>query len=354
MIVTIVLSASLVKSTTMAKLRIGINGFGRIGRLVTRLTLDRDDMQVVAINDPNMTPEDMAYLLKYDTMQGTLPGAVVEAQGGIVIDGGEPIACYAEGLPADIPWADAQVDYVCESSGKFLDAGSVQGHLDSGAGKVILCAPPKDDTPMFVFGVNHAEYKQGSPVISNASCTTQCLAPICKVLHEAYGIKEALMTTVHATTGTQNTVDMPNKKDPRRGRAAAHNIFPTSTGSAKSVGKVIPALAGKLTGIAVRIPPTNGSLVDLNVVLERAAQYDDVMGRFKAAAQGELKGILGYTEEPLVSMDVVRDTRSGIVDGKAGLQLSGTFMKIVAWYDNELGYSARWCDLAAYAAAQDA
>lgn len=333
--------------------KVGVNGFGRIGRLVTRATLDRDDLKIVAINDPAMSAADMAYLLKYDTMQGTLHNADVRAEGTSLFINGKAIPCYSHSKPGEIPWGEAGADYICEASGKFLDVASCQGHLDQGASKVILCAPPKDKSPMYVYGVNHKDYVKGTSVISNASCTTNCLAPICKVLQEKFGISQALMTTIHGTTGTQNTVDMPNKKDRRRGRAAAHNIFPTSTGSAKSVGKVIPELAGKLTGIAVRIPPTNGSLVDLNVIFEKPTTYPEVMATLKAACEGELEGVLGYTEEELVSMDVVRDPRSGIVDSRAGMQLSETFMKIVAWYDNEFGYSCRWCDLAAYAAKQD-
>jgi len=327
-------------------IKIGINGFGRIGRFVFRQAILKGTIQVVAINDL-ISVDYMAYMLKYDSTHGNFKGTVEVKDGKLVVNGNE-IRVTAEKNPASINWGAVGAEYVVESTGLFLTKETAQGHIDGGAKKVILSAPSKDDTPMFVMGVNHKSYTKDMLIVSNASCTTNCLAPVAKVLNDNYGILEGLMTTVHATTATQKTVDGPSAKDWRGGRGAAQNIIPSSTGAAKAVGKVIPALNGKLTGMAFRVPTPNVSVVDLTVRLEKPAKYADICAAMKKASEGELKGILGYTEDEVVSTDFNGDTRTSIFDAKAGIQLSDTFVKVVSWYDNEMGYSAKVCELIQY------
>lgn len=328
----------------MSKIKVGINGFGRIGRLVFRASLKRDDIQVVAINDL-IDVEYMAYMLKYDSVHGRFDGTV-EVKDGKLIVNGNSIRVTAEKNPADLRWNEVGAEYVVESTGLFLTKEKAQLHIDAGAKKVVMSAPSKDDTPMFVCGVNTDSYK-GQTIVSNASCTTNCLAPIAKVLNDKFGVTDGLMTTVHATTATQKTVDGPSAKDWRGGRAAAGNIIPSSTGAAKAVGKVIPELNGKLTGMSMRVPTLDVSVVDLTVNLAKPAKYDEICAAMKAAAEGELKGILGYTEDAVVSSDFVGDARTSIFDAKAGIALTDTFVKVVAWYDNEWGYSNKVLDLIA-------
>ena len=318
-------------------IKVGINGFGRIGRLVFRASLSHPDVEVVGINDL-ITPDYMAYMLKYDTMQGKFEGTVDYTDHSIIVNGRE-IAVFCERDKENLPWGEIGAEYIVESTGLFLTKEKAQGHLTAGAKKVIMSAPAKDDTPMFVMGVNQDKYTKDMDFVSNASCTTNCLAPIAKVLHDNFGIKEGLMTTVHSTTATQKTVDGVSAKDWRGGRAAAGNIIPSSTGAAKAVGKVIPALNGKLTGMSYRVPTLDVSVVDLTVNLAKPATYDEICQAMKAAAEGELKGILGYTDEPLVSSDFLGDPRTSIFDAKAGIALTDTFVKVVSWYDNEIGYS---------------
>jgi len=329
-------------------IKVGINGFGRIGRLVFRAAQSRSDIQVVGINDL-ISVEYMAYMLKYDTVHGRFDGTVDIKDGNLVVNG-NAIRVTAERNPADLKWSAVGAEYVVESTGLFLSKDSAQGHIDAGAKYVVMSAPSKDDTPMFVMGVNDSSYVKGTPFVSNASCTTNCLAPIAKVLNDKWGIKEGLMTTVHAATATQKTVDGPSVKDWRGGRAASGNIIPSSTGAAKAVGKVIPELNGKLTGMAFRVPTLDVSVVDLTVNLAKPAKYDEICAAMKAAAEGELKGILGYTEDDVVSSDFLTDPRTSIFDAKAGIQLSDTFVKVVSWYDNEWGYSNKVLCLIAHMA----
>ncbi|HTL48502.1 MAG TPA: type I glyceraldehyde-3-phosphate dehydrogenase [Verrucomicrobiae bacterium] len=333
----------------MMAVKIGINGFGRIGRLVFRAAAGRKDVQVVAINDL-VDVDYLAYMLKYDSTHGKFEGEVKVENGALVVNG-QKIRVTAEKVPANLKWGEAGVEYVIESTGFFLTKEAAQGHLDAGAKRVVITAPVKDDTPMFVMGVNHKSYKPEMKVISNASCTTNCLAPVAKVLNDKFGIVEGLMTTVHATTATQKTVDGPSAKDWRGGRGAAQNIIPSSTGAAKAVGKVIPALNGKLTGMAFRVPTPDVSVVDLTCRLEKPASYDEIKKAMKEASEGELKGILGYTEDQVVSNDFLGDSRTSIFDADAGISLNNNFVKVVSWYDNEWGYSNKVVDLVAYTAA---
>ncbi len=328
-------------------IRVGINGFGRIGRLVFRAAQKRDDIEVVGINDL-IDVEYMAYMLRYDTMHGKFDGTVEVKDGKLVVNG-KAIRVTAEKNPADLKWGEIGADYVVESTGLFLTKEKAQGHIEAGAKYVVMSAPSKDDTPMFVCGVNTDSYVKGTQFVSNASCTTNCLAPIAKVLNDAFGIEDGLMTTVHATA-TQKTVDGPSVKDWRGGRAAAGNIIPSSTGAAKAVGKVIPSLNGKLTGMSFRVPTLDVSVVDLTVNLKNGTTYEDICKAMKAASEGELKGILGYTEDAVVSSDFLGDARTSIFDAKAGIQLTPTFVKVVSWYDNEWGYSNKVLDLIAHMA----
>ena len=328
-------------------IKVGINGFGRIGRLVFRAGISRPDIEFVGINDPFMTPDYMAYMLRYDTMHGQFQGEISYTDHSIIVNGKE-VSFFAEMDPKNIPWGKVGAEYVVESTGQFLTKEKAQAHIDAGAKKVVMSAPSKDDTPMFVMGVNHTSYDPGMTFVSNASCTTNCLAPIAKVLHDNWGIADGLMTTVHSTTATQKTVDGPSAKDWRGGRAAAGNIIPSSTGAAKAVGKVIPSLNGKLTGMSMRVPTLDVSVVDLTVNLAKPAKYDEICAAMKAAADGELKGILGYTEDAVVSSDFLGDTRTSIFDAKAGIALTDTFVKVVSWYDNEIGYSNKVLDLIAH------
>lgn len=326
-------------------IKVGINGFGRIGRLVFRAAQKRNDIQIVGINDL-IDVEYMSYMLRYDTMHGRFDGTVEVKDGKLVVNG-NAIRVTAEKDPANLKWNEVGAEYVVESTGLFLSKDKAQGHIDAGAKYVVMSAPSKDDTPMFVCGVNTDKYVKGTQFVSNASCTTNCLAPIAKVLHDKFGIVEALMTTVHATTATQKTVDGPSAKDWRGGRAAAGNIIPSSTGAAKAVGKVIPELNGKLTGMAFRVPTLDVSVVDLTARLAKEVSYDDICKAMKEASEGALKGVLGYTDEEVVSSDFLGDARTSIFDAKAGIQLSPTFVKVVSWYDNEWGYSNKCLDLIA-------
>ena len=328
-------------------IKVGINGFGRIGRLVFRAGINRPDIEFVGINDPFMTPDYMAYMLRYDTMHGRFDGTIEYTDDAIIVNG-KKVRFFACMDPKDIPWGEVGAEYVVESTGVFLTKEKAQAHIDAGAKKVVMSAPSKDDTPMFVCGVNLDKYTPDMTFVSNASCTTNCLAPIAKVLHENWGITDGLMTTVHSTTATQKTVDGPSKKDWRGGRAAAGNIIPTSTGAAKAVGKVIPELNGKLTGMSMRVPTLDVSVVDLTVNLAKPAKYDEICAAMKKASEGELKGILGYTDEDVVSSDFLGDTRTSIFDAKAGIALTDTFVKVVSWYDNEIGYSNKVLDLIAH------
>ena len=331
--------------------RLGINGFGRIGRLITRISQDFDNVEVVAINDPFLTPDYAKYLLERDSMHGNFKGTV-EQDGDTLVVNGKPVKFFAVMNPEEIDWRSVNVDYVVECTGKFTTIEGASKHLVGGAKRVIISAPSKD-APMFVYGVNHETYSNDMTVVSNASCTTNCLAPLTKVVKDNFGVVEGLMTTVHSTTATQLTVDGPSKKDWRGGRAASGNIIPSSTGAAKAVGKVIPELNGKLTGMSFRVPTLNVSVVDLTVRLEKETTYDEIKAVMKRASENELKGILGYTEEPLVSTDFMSDNRASIFDAEAGIMLSPTFVKLVAWYDNEWGYSNKVVDLIAYAASVD-
>ena len=330
-------------------LRIAINGFGRIGRLVFRRACEREDIEVVAINDL-IDVDYIAYMLRYDSTHGRFRGTVEVKDGALVVNG-RPIRISAERDPAQLRWGDAGVDTVLESTGFFLTADSAGKHLEAGARRVVMSAPSKDDTPMFVMGVNHDTYA-GQAIVSNASCTTNCLAPLAKVVHDNFGIASGLMTTVHATTATQKTVDGPSVKDWRGGRGAGQNIIPSSTGAARAVGRVIPALNGKLTGMAFRVPTPDVSVVDLTVNLERPASYDQVKEAMRVAASGAMQGILGYTDEEVVSNDFVGESCTSVFDAGAGIALTDTFMKLVAWYDNEWGYSCKCVDLMAHMAAQ--
>jgi len=331
----------------MSKIKVGINGFGRIGRLVFRAAMGRNDIEIVGINDL-IDVDYMAYMLRYDTVHGQFKGTIDIKDGKLVVNG-NAIRVTAEKNPADLKWGEVGAEYVVESTGLFLTKEKAQAHLDAGAKRVVMSAPSKDDTPMFVCGVNTDTYK-GQTIVSNASCTTNCLAPIAKVLNDKFGITDGLMTTVHSTTATQKTVDGPSAKDWRGGRAAAGNIIPSSTGAAKAVGKVIPVLNGKLTGMSMRVPTLDVSVVDLTVNLAKPAKYSEICAAMKAASEGELKGILGYTEDEVVSSDFLGDARTSIFDAKAGIALTDTFVKVVSWYDNEWGYSNKVLDLIAHMA----
>ncbi|WP_297870203.1 type I glyceraldehyde-3-phosphate dehydrogenase [uncultured Oscillibacter sp.] len=329
------------------KAKIGINGFGRIGRVVFRAALGRDDVEVAAINDPFMNPEYMAYMLRYDSVHGRFNGEITYTDDALVINGKEFKVFTAMDVK-DIPWASVGAEYICECTGKHLSKDLCKGHIDAGAKHVVMGAPSKDDTPMFVMGVNNQKYTSDMTYVSNASCTTNCLSPIAKVLNEKFGIIEGLMTTVHSVTPTQKLLDGPSMKDWRGGRAATGNIIPSSTGAAKAVGKVIPELNGKLTGISMRVPTLDVSVVDLTVRLEKPASYEDICKAMKEASEGELKGVLGYTDEDVVSSDFLGDPRTSIFDKKAGLSLTDNFVKVVSWYDNEWGYANKMVELIAY------
>ncbi|CAI9088038.1 OLC1v1022267C1 [Oldenlandia corymbosa var. corymbosa] len=337
------------KSPSGGKTKIGINGFGRIGRLVLRIATSRDDIDVVAVNDPFIDAKYMAYMFKYDSTHGVFKGTLRVLDETTLEINGKQIKVSSQRNPADIPWGDYGADYVVESSGVFTTVEKASAHKKGGAKKVVISAPSAD-APMFVVGVNETTYKPSMDVVSNASCTTNCLAPLAKVVHEEFGIVEGLMTTVHATTATQKTVDGPSMKDWRGGRGAGQNIIPSSTGAAKAVGKVLPELNGKLTGMAFRVPTPNVSVVDLTCRIAKSASYEDVKAAIKYASEGPLNGILGYTDEDVVSNDFVGDSRSSIFDAKAGIGLSDSFMKLVSWYDNECGYSNRVVDLIEYMA----
>ena len=326
-------------------IKIGINGFGRIGRMVFRACLEHPEIDVVGIND--LCPADyLAYMLKYDTMHGQFNGTIdYNVEKGQLIVNGQTIRVTAEKDPANLKWNEVGAEYVVESTGLFLTKEKAAGHIAAGAKKVIMSAPSKDDTPMFVMGVNHKNYTSDMQFVSNASCTTNCLAPIAKVLHENFGIKDGLMTTIHSVTATQETVDGPSLKDWRGGRAATANIIPSSTGAARAVGKVIPELNGKLTGMSMRVPTLDVSVVDLTVNLEKPTTYDEICVAMKKASEGELKGILGYTDEAVVSSDFLGDSRTSIFDATAGIALTDTFVKVVSWYDNEIGYSNKVLEL---------
>ncbi len=327
-------------------IKVGINGFGRIGRLVMRASFDREDIDVVAINDPFIDLEYMRYMLQYDTIHGKLNKEIKVLDDGIMVDG-KKILVYNCKEPSEIPWKEAGAEYIVESSGVFASMEGASKHFAGGAKKVVVSAPTKD-TPMFVMGVNHKEYTTDMNVVSNASCTTNCLAPLAKVVHEKFGIKEGLMTTVHSVTATQKTVDGPSKKDWRGGRAATYNIIPSSTGAAKAVGKVIPDLNGKLTGMSFRVPTLDVSVVDLTCTLNTPASYDEIVAAVKEACNGELKGIMDYTEDAVVSSDFIHDSHTSIFDVKAGIALTDTFVKLVSWYDNEWGYSNKVLDLVSH------
>jgi glyceraldehyde 3-phosphate dehydrogenase len=332
----------------MSKIKVGINGFGRIGRLVFRAAIEeRNDIEVVGINDL-IDVNYMVYMLRYDSVHGQFKGTIEVKDGKLVVNG-QAIRVTAEKDPANLKWNEVGADYVVESTGLFLTKEKAEAHLKAGAKYVVMSAPSKDDTPMFVYGVNHKTYK-GEAIVSNASCTTNCLAPLAKVIHDKFGIIEGLMTTVHATTATQKTVDGPSAKDWRGGRAASGNIIPSSTGAAKAVGVVIPELKGKLTGMSLRVPTLDVSVVDLTCRLDKPATYDEIKAAVKAAADGELKGVMGYTEDDVVSSDFVHEKRTSVFDAKAGIALNANFVKLVSWYDNEWGYSNKVLDLIAHMA----
>jgi glyceraldehyde 3-phosphate dehydrogenase len=332
----------------MSKVKIGINGFGRIGRLVCRAATEHSNVSIVAVNDPFMDVEYMVYMFKYDSTHGRFKGTVSHKDGKLVINGQE-IAVYSKRNPDEIPWGTHNADFVVESTGVFTTTEKAGLHLKGGAKHVIISAPSAD-APMFVMGVNNTLYKKDLGVVSNASCTTNCLAPLAKVINDKFGIVEGLMTTVHAVTATQKTVDGPSGKQWRDGRGAGQNVIPAATGAAKAVGKVIPELNGKLTGMAFRVPNPDVSVVDLTVRLNKSASYDEIKAAIKEAAEGPLKGILGYTEDEVVSSDFIGDTRSSIFDANAGIQLNPNFVKLISWYDNEVGYSHRVVDLIEYMA----
>jgi len=327
------------------KIKIGINGFGRIGRLVARVALTRDDIELVAVNDPFISTDYMTYMFKYDSVHGQWKHQEVKVKDSkTLLFGGKSVAAFGCRNPEEIPWGEVGAEYVVESTGVFTDKEKASAHLKAGAKKVVISAPSKD-APMFVVGVNEHQYTSDLKIVSNASCTTNCLAPLAKVINDKFGIVEGLMTTVHSITATQKTVDGPSNKDWRGGRGAGFNIIPSSTGAAKAVGKVLPALNGKLTGMAFRVPTPNVSVVDLTVRLEKSATYDEIKAAIKEESEGKLKGILGYTEDAVVSTDFIGDSRSSIFDAQAGIALSDNFVKLVSWYDNEWGYSTRVIDL---------
>ena len=331
--------------------KVGINGFGRIGKLAFQAALKKEEVEVVAINDPFLAADYMAYMTKYDTVHGKFEGTVTENGGNLEVNGRE-VKVYNEMDPKNVPWGELGVEYVLECSGAFTTVEKAQAHLEGGAKKVVISAPSKD-APMFVMGVNHEDYTPDMNIVSNESCTTNCLAPLAKIINDNFGIKEGLMTTVHATTATQKTVDGASKKDWRGGRAAAANIIPSTTGAAKAVGKVIPSLNGKLTGMAFRVPTVDVSVVDLTCNLERPTTYEEICEAVKRASENELKGIVEYVDEPLVSSDFTTDMHTSIFDAKAGIMLTDTFVKLVAWYDNEWGYSNKLVDLVCYMAKKD-
>ena len=330
----------------MSKIKIGINGFGRIGRFVFRVAVASENVEVVGINDL-IDVDYMAYMLKYDSTHGRFKGTVEVKDGSLIVNGNK-IRVTAEKNPADLKWGEIGAEYVVESTGLFLSKDKAQGHIDAGAKKVVMSAPSKDDTPMFVMGVNNTSYTNDMTFVSNASCTTNCLAPVAKVLNDNFGIVTGLMTTVHATTATQKTVDGPSAKDWRGGRGAAQNIIPSSTGAAKAVGKVIPSLNGKLTGMSFRVPTPDVSVVDLTVNLAKPATYAEICAAMKAASEGPMKGVLGYTEDEVVSNDFVGELCTSVFDAKAGIALTDTFVKVVSWYDNEMGYSKKVVELIEY------
>ncbi len=327
-------------------MKIGINGFGRIGRLAFRAAMERNDIEVVGINDL-VDPEYMAYMLKYDSTHGSFKGTVV-VEGGQLVVNGKTIRVTAEKDPANLKWDAIGAETIIESTGFFLTQADAQKHIQAGAKRVVMSAPAKDDTPTFVMGVNHKKLTAAQTIVSNASCTTNCLAPIAKVLNDSFGITEGLMSTIHAVTATQKTVDSPSAKDWRGGRGAYQNIIPSSTGAAKAVALVIPELKGKLTGMSFRVPVADVSVVDLTVRLDKKASYEDIKKAMKVASEGELKGILGYTEDDVVSQDFLGDARTSIFDAKAGIALNDNFVKVVSWYDNEWGYSNKLIDLVQY------
>jgi glyceraldehyde 3-phosphate dehydrogenase len=330
--------------------KIGINGFGRIGNLSFQAAIAKEGVEVVAVNDPFISADYMAYMVKYDSVHGKFAGSIEEKDGNLVANGRE-VKVFNEKDPKDIPWGELGVEYVLECSGVFKTIEDCQAHLDAGAKKVVISAPSKD-APMFVMGVNHTEYDPSMNIVSNASCTTNCLAPLAKVINDNFGIKDGLMTTVHATTATQKTVDGASKKDWRGGRAACANIIPSTTGAAKAVGKVIPSLNGKLTGMAFRVPTPDVSVVDLTCNLEKPTTYEEICKVMKEASENEMKGIVEYTEDAVVSTDFVHDPHTSIFDATAGIMLTDTFVKLVAWYDNEWGYSNKLVDLACYMASK--
>ncbi|KAK4251637.1 hypothetical protein C7999DRAFT_37373 [Corynascus novoguineensis] len=333
-------------------IKVGINGFGRIGRIVFRNAVEHSDVEIVAVNDPFIEPKYAEYMLKYDSTHGIFNGTIA-VEGSDLIVNGKKVKFYTERDPAAIPWKDTGAEYIVESTGVFTTTEKASAHLKGGAKRVIISAPSAD-APMYVMGVNEKTYDGKAAVISNASCTTNCLAPLAKVVHDKFGLIEGLMTTVHSYTATQKTVDGPSAKDWRGGRGAAQNIIPSSTGAAKAVGKVIPELNGKLTGMSLRVPTPNVSVVDLTCRLEKEASYDDIKAAIKEAAAGPLKGILDYTEDDIVSSDLIGNSASSIFDAKAGISLNKNFVKLVSWYDNEWGYSRRVLDLLAYVAKVDA
>ena len=328
-------------------IKVGINGFGRIGRLVFRAGIVRDDIEIVAVNAPDKTPEQLAYVTKFDSVHGRFNGSVEVVDGNLVVNG-KTVKVLGSRDPSQLPWGELGVDYVLECTGKFLTKESAQPHLDAGAKVVVLSGPSKDDTPMFVCGVNLDKYDTSMTVVSNASCTTNCLAPLAKVINDKFGIIEGLMTTVHSTTATQKTVDGPSMKDWRGGRSCFENIIPSTTGAAKAVGKVIPELKGKLTGMSMRIPSADVSIVDLTCRLEKGASYDEICAAVKEAAEGSMAGVLAYTDEEVVSSDFRTDPHTSIFDAKAGIGLNPNFVKLVAWYDNEWGFSNKMLDLTKY------
>ena len=332
-------------------IKVGINGFGRIGRLVFRASVNNDAIEVTGINDPFIDLDYMAYMLKYDTVHGQFDGTIEVKDGNLVVNG-KSVKVFAEKEPSDIDWKSCGAEYIVESTGVFTTTDKAEAHFKGGAKKVVISAPSKD-APMFVMGVNHDKYTKDMNIVSNASCTTNCLAPLAKVINDNFGLVEGLMTTVHATTATQKTVDGPSKKDWRGGRAAAYNIIPSSTGAAKAVGKVIPELNGKLTGMSFRVPTADVSVVDLTCRLEKPATYEQIKAAMKKASENELKGILGYTEESVVSSDFIHDARTSIFDALAGISLNDNFVKLVSWYDNEWGYSNKVLDLICHMASVD-
>ncbi len=333
--------------------KIGINGFGRIGRLVFRAAINNPDVEIRGINDPFLDVPYMAYMLKYDSVHGQFKGTIETGDDYLVVNG-KKVKVYTSKDPAEIGWKECGAEYIVESTGVFLTKEKAQGHLTAGAKKVVMSAPSKDDTPMFVMGVNQDKYTKDMTFVSNASCTTNCLAPLVKIVHDNFGVVEGLMTTVHSTTSTQKTVDGPSNKDWRGGRAAATNIIPSSTGAAKAVGKVIPSLNGKLTGMSMRVPTIDVSIVDLTVRLDKPASYEAIKSAVKDASENELKGIVGYTEDDVVSTDFIGDSRTCIFDAKAGISLNDNFVKLLAWYDNEWGYSNKVVDLILHMAKVDA